>query len=49
MVLGKCFDIQFPPPYFKLCEKYANYFKAEATVYLRQKNSITSYDLERYI
>ena len=37
MVLGKCFDIQFPPPYFKLCGKHAKYFKAEATVCLRQK------------
>jgi len=34
MVLGKCFDIQFPPPYFKFYGKYENYFKAEAIVYL---------------
>jgi len=40
MVLGKCFDIQFPPPYFKLCGKHAKYFKAEATVCLRQKAAL---------
>ncbi|QCE11433.1 hypothetical protein DEO72_LG10g2666 [Vigna unguiculata] len=37
MVLGKTFDIQFPPPYFKLCGKHAKYFKAEATVCIRHK------------
>jgi len=34
---GKTFDIQFPPPYFKLCGKHAKYFKAEATVCIRHK------------
>jgi len=37
MVMGKTFDIQFLPPYFKLYEKYEKYFKVEATVCIRQK------------
>ena len=37
MVMGNSFDIQFPPPYFKPCGKHAKYFKAEATVCIRQK------------
>ena len=35
--MGNTFDIQFPPSYFKLCRKYAKYFKAEAIVCIRQK------------
>ena len=34
---GKNLDIQFPPPYFKLCGKHAQLFKSEATVCIRQK------------
>jgi len=37
MVMNKTFDIQFPPPYFKFCGKHAKFFKAEATVCIRQK------------
>jgi len=37
MVMDKTFDIQFPPPYFKFCGKHAKFFKAEATVCIRQK------------
>jgi len=37
MVLGKTFDIQFPPPYFKLCGKHAKNFKAEATACIRHE------------
>ncbi|CAJ1974938.1 unnamed protein product, partial [Sphenostylis stenocarpa] len=35
--MNKKFDIQFPPPYYKLCGKHAKYFKVEATVCIRQK------------
>jgi len=37
MAMGNTFNIQFPPPYFKLCGKYAKYFKAETTVCICQK------------
>ncbi|KAK8466841.1 hypothetical protein PHAVU_008G168600 [Phaseolus vulgaris] len=35
--MGNTFDIQFRPPYFKLCGKHAKYFKAEATMCICQK------------
>ncbi|KAJ1389705.1 hypothetical protein SESBI_38044 [Sesbania bispinosa] len=39
MVEGKKLDIQFPPPYYKLCGTHANYFKSEAAVCIRQRAS----------
>jgi len=38
--MDKTFDIQFPPPYFKLCGKHAKFFKAEAIVCIRQKTPL---------
>jgi len=35
--MDKTFDIQFPPPCFKLCGKHAKYFKPEANVCIWQK------------
>ncbi|XP_029126146.1 uncharacterized protein LOC109793221 [Cajanus cajan] len=33
----KNIDIQFPPPFYKICGKHAKYFKSEAQVCIRQK------------
>ncbi|KAK9037784.1 hypothetical protein V6N11_022684 [Hibiscus sabdariffa] len=33
---GQELDIQFPPPYYKVCGKHANLFKAEVTNCVRQ-------------
>ena len=37
MAKGKSIDIQFPPPFYKICGKHAKYFKSEAQVCICQK------------
>lgn len=33
---GTKLDIQFPPPFYKVCGKHAKYFKSEVTICIRQ-------------
>ena len=40
MAKGKSIDIQFPPPFYKICGKNAKYFKSEAQVCIHQKTPL---------
>ncbi|KAH7690319.1 hypothetical protein IHE45_02G039200 [Dioscorea alata] len=33
---GQQIDVQFPPPYYKVCGKHAKLFKSEVTILIRQ-------------
>ena len=40
MEKGKNIDIQFPPPFYKICGKHEKYFKFEAQVCIRHKSPL---------